>query len=52
MKKWIALSVVLSMTVCLFAGCGASDNGGVIGSVNGQDVYHDEMDYYFAYFSF
>ena len=22
MKKWIALSVVLSMTVCLFAGCG------------------------------
>ena len=23
MKKWIALFVVLSMTVCLFAGCGA-----------------------------
>ena len=27
MKKWIALSVVLSMTVCLFAGCGGGKTG-------------------------
>ena len=26
MKKWIALFVVLSMTVCLFAGCGAKQD--------------------------
>lgn len=48
LKKIIAALLVSVMF--LFAGCGASDNGGVIGSVNGQDVYQDEMDYYFAYY--
>ena len=47
MKK--LLCVLLLAVVVLFAGCG-DDHGGVIGTVNGQNIYQDEYDYYFAYY--
>lgn len=51
LKKLLVILMVALMSLCLFAGCSSGNNhGGVIGTVNGEKVYQDEMDYYFAYY--
>ena len=50
MKKFLCVLLVAVMLVCC-AACGSEEeHGGVIGTVNGQDIYQDEFDYYFAYY--
>ena len=48
MKK--VLVIVLMSVMLLFAGCGSDDRGQVVGTVNGQEIYQDELDYYFSYY--
>ncbi|NLF80803.1 MAG: hypothetical protein GX572_06395 [Clostridia bacterium] len=50
MKKLLLTLVIILIGSCLFAGCGSDNHGGVIGTVNGEKVYRDEMDYFFAYY--
>jgi parvulin-like peptidyl-prolyl isomerase len=51
LKKLLVILMVALMSLGLLAGCAGNDNhGGVIGTVNGEKVYQDEMDYYFAYY--
>ncbi|MBR7113509.1 MAG: peptidylprolyl isomerase [Firmicutes bacterium] len=47
MKKLLA---VLMLMVMLLAGCGAQEGDAVIGSVNGENVYQSEYDYYLGMF--
>lgn len=48
MKKLLLIFLISGML--LFAGCTNRDHGDVIGLVNGQKIYQDEMEYYFAYY--
>jgi uncharacterized protein (UPF0332 family) len=51
LKKLLLISVaVLLSAMLLLSGCSGGNHGGVIGTVNGQNVYQDEMDYYFSYY--
>lgn len=50
LKKLLLVLMIALISVCLFAGCASDNHGGVIGTVNGEKVYQDEMDYFFAYY--